>query len=383
MPELKHWAFLKMMKKMINNMKKTLYSRATNGKTLEWTIEVESNKYRTISGYTDGVKTETQWTLCEGKNIGRSNETTPEGQALAEALAIHRKKMEKGAFENISDIDTPLYFEPMLANKWEDRKDKVTYPIYSQPKLDGIRCIVKSDGMWTRNGKPIVAAPHIFEALKPYFEQNPDYIFDGELYADKYANDFNAIVSLVKKTKPTAQDLADSKKVIEYHIYDLPSSNGTFTERFEVLRDMNIYYNTLCCLVLETRLAKTEDELRGLFEEYIEKGYEGQMLRVDAPYENKRSNYLLKNKIFIDEEYMIIDIEEGNGNKAGMVGAFVFKNKDGKVFNASPKFNWEVCQQMLKDKESLIGKEATIKYFNLTPDNVPRFPYVIAIRDYE
>jgi DNA ligase-1 len=371
-----------MMKKMINNMKKTLYSRATNGKTLEWTIEVESNKYRTISGYTDGVKTVSQWTLCEGKNIGRSNETTPEGQALSEALAIHRKKMEKGAFENISDIDTPLYFEPMLANKWEDYKSKIKYPVYSQPKLDGIRCIVKKDGMWTRNGKPIVAAPHIFEALKPLLDINPDLIFDGELYADKFANDFNAICSLVKKTKPNANDILESKEKIQYHVYDLPSRNSIYLDRYHTLYKMLTNYHPSIILV-QTDQLDNEHDVEGYYYDYVSAGYEGQMIRLNTLYENKRSKSLLKHKSFIDEEYTIIDIEEGNGNKAGMVGAFVFKNKDGKIFNASPKFNWEVCQQMLKDKDSLIGKEATIKYFNLTPDNVPRFPYVIAIRDYE
>ena len=382
MPELKHWAFLKMMKKMINNMKKTLYSRATNGKTLEWTIEVESNKYRTISGYTDGIKTVSQWTVCEGKNLGRSNETTPEQQALNEAIAIHRKKMEKGAFESISDIDIPLYFEPMLANKWEDYKSKIKYPVYSQPKLDGIRCIVKKDGMWTRNGKPIISAPHIFEALKPLLEINPDLIFDGELYADKFANDFNAICSLVKKTKPTDNDINESKEKIQYHVYDLPSRNSIFTDRYHVLYKMLTNYHP-SIVVVQTNQIDNENDVEAYYYDYVSAGYEGQMIRLDALYENKRSKSLLKHKSFIDEEYTIIDIEEGNGNKAGMVGAFVFKNKDGKVFNASPKFNWEICKQMLKDKESLIGKEATIKYFNLTPDNVPRFPYVIAIRDYE
>ena len=100
----------------------------------------------------------------------------------------------------------------MLAHKFEDYKDKLIYPLFSQPKLDGIRCIVKSNGMWSRTGKRIISAPHIFEALKPLFELNPDLIFDGELYADKFANDFNAICSLVKKTKPTADDLIKSVK---------------------------------------------------------------------------------------------------------------------------------------------------------------------------
>jgi hypothetical protein len=135
-------------------MKRTLYSRATTGKVLEWTIEVESNKYRTISGYIDGVKTTSEWTICEPKNVGRSNSTTAEEQAINESTAIHRKKMEKGAFENINDIDIPIYFEPMLANKWEDYKNKIVFPAYSQPKLDG--CLSYDTLINTDKGKLMI-----------------------------------------------------------------------------------------------------------------------------------------------------------------------------------------------------------------------------------
>jgi len=202
----------------------TLYKRQESlNKIQEYILEVVDNGYRSTSGYTDGVKTTSEWTYCNGKNHGKSNETSAAEQALLEAHAKWTKKVASGYFADIKSIDTSELFKPMLANKWEDRKDKVTYPLYSQPKLDGVRCIVKEDGMYTRTGKPIDSAPHIFNALAPLFANDPDLIFDGELYADKYANDFNAIVSLVKKTKPTAKDLIDSAKVIQYHIYDLPS----------------------------------------------------------------------------------------------------------------------------------------------------------------
>jgi DNA ligase-1 len=361
----------------------TLYKRAVNGKINEWTIEIDGHCFRTISGYTDGQKTTTEWTCCEGKNVGKVNETTAEEQAMKEAKAEWTKRTERGYFENIKNIDKGTIFKPMLANKWEDRKDKVTYPLYSQPKLDGIRCIVKSDGMWTRTGKKIVSAPHIFQALKPYFEKNPDLIFDGELYADKYANDFNAIVSLVKKTKPTTQDLKDSAKVIEYHIYDLPSHDDTFLERHFELCKMELYTRTLCCLAVETRTVNDEIEVQSYYEEYIQRGYEGQMLRVDAIYDNKRSNSLLKHKSFIDEEYKIVGVEEGGGNLTGMVGALVFETKSGDGFTASVNGGWDYLKKLWKSRKTLIGKEATIKYFNITPDGKPRFPKVVAIRDYE
>jgi DNA ligase-1 len=362
-----------------------LFKRATNGKVLEHTIEVQGNGYRTISGYVDGVKTTTEWTYCQGKNIGRSNETTPESQALAEANAEWKKRIERNYFANIADIDNGTIFKPMLANKWEDYADKIQYPIYSQPKLDGIRCIVREDGMWTRTGKPIDSAPHIFEALAPLFAKDPDLIFDGELYADKYANDFNAIVSLVKKTKPTDADLKESEKQIEYHIYDLPSSDKNFIKR---MWDLGILFETHTelhpyCRIVETYSCNNEDEVIELYGGYVERGYEGQMLRLDTPYENKRSKALLKHKSFIDEEYTIVGYEEGNGNLAGMIGALVFQTAQGDKFTASVNGGWDYLKELWAEKDSLIGQQATIKYFNITPDGKPRFPKVTAIRNYE
>ena len=354
-----------------------LYKRSTTGKVVEWQIEVEGNSYRTISGYTDGLKTTSGWTQCETKSYCTADE-----QALKEAQAIHRKRIELGSFENINDIDTPVFFKPMLAHKFEDYKDKIKYPIYSQPKLDGIRCIVRADGMWSRNGKRIVSAPHIFESLRHVFDIAPDLILDGELYADKFANDFNAICSLVKKTKPTEADLLESKNKIEYHIYDTPSlgdGTNTFSERINHLESASWIKG--CCKVVKTNLIKNETELLEWYDFYMESGYEGQMIRLDEAYENKRSKSLLKHKSFTDEEYTILGIEEGQGNKTGMIGSFIFENKDGKRFNSSPKFNWTVCKQMWDERDTLIGKQATVKYFNLTPGDspVPRFPYVTKI----
>ena len=350
---------------------KTLYSRSVKGKINEFIIEIEDDKYRTITGFTDGIKTTSQWTVCKAKSY-----CTAEEQALKEATAIHRKKKETGSFENIKDIDNEIHFEPMLAHKWEDQKDKIKFPVYSQPKLDGIRCIVKKDGMWSRNGKKIVSAPHIFDAIEHLFKADPNLIFDGELYADKFANDFNAICSLVNKTKPTWADLNEAKDKIQYHIYDLPSNDDTFVKRYKKLTNMSL---PQCCILVKTEQLDNLNDVNAYYEDYMSAGYEGQMIRLDSKYENKRSKSLLKHKSFIDEEYIILDVEEGGGNKTGMVGSFVFKTKEGKTFNSSPKFNWEECIKMWNDRKNLIGKTATVKYFNLTPDRLPRFPYVIKI----
>lgn len=114
-----------------------IFKKTSTGATQEWEIEVVGNKYRTISGQTDGKKVVSEWTVVYGKNEGRANSTTDNEQALKEAESKRKLKLEKDYHETISEIETERYFKPMLAEKWEDRKDTIQYPIYSQPKLDG------------------------------------------------------------------------------------------------------------------------------------------------------------------------------------------------------------------------------------------------------
>jgi ATP-dependent DNA ligase len=236
--------------------------------------------------------------------------------------------------------------------------------------------------MFSRNGKPIISAPHIRESLSEVFDVYPELILDGELYADKFANDFNKIVSLVKKTKPTDADLKESKKNIQYWIYDLPNDSLTFGERcyaLDELFDTELESFEKHCVLVETDTCNNEDEVMELYGEYVDKGFEGQMLRTNGKYENKRSKNLMKHKSFIDEEYTIKGIVEGEGNRTGTAGYMVFETTDGKPFKSNVKGTWEETAEMLKNKKQLIGKQATIKYFNLTPDGIPRFPYVINI----
>ena len=361
---------------------KKLYQRALKNKVNTWEIEVMDNCYRTITGF-DGFKlTTSDWTLC-----GEKTYCTAEEQALKEAQALYNKKLELGYFEDINDIDKSTLFKPMLANKYEDVD--ITFPCYTQPKLDGIRCLVKVDGMWTRNGKKIVSCPHIFEQLKPLFESQPDLIFDGELYNHQFKHDFNKITSLVKKTKPTAADLAESEDLVDYHIYDLPSTDKRFEHRLEDLQDLmtelfNIGGSDSICYV-QTEEVFNQEELDKFYNEWMEEGYEGQMIRVsNSFYENKRSKSLLKRKEFEDDEFEILAVNEGSGKLAGRVGNMLFKSKSGHEFHSTVNGTQEYLDELWTQRDELVGKLATIKYFNLTPGTeIPRFPKVISIRDFE
>ena len=136
--------------------------------------------------------------------------------------------------------------------------------------------------------------------------------------------------------------------------------------------------------LVQTDESQSFDELDEKYSEYMEDGYEGQMVRIDSPYESKRSKSLLKRKEFQDAEYKVIDIEEGNGNRSGTAKHLVcYCTKTEQTFNSNIKGDFDYLAEILENKEYYIGKLATIKFFELTPDGVPRFPYAIAFRDYE
>ena len=161
----------------------TLYSRTTKGAVQEWTIEVGDGlpMYRTIHGQQNGKLITSEWFTCEATNVGRANERTNVEQAIFVAESIWKKKQEKKYSENLDNIDCREFQEPMLAKNWDDRKDKISFPLFCQPKLDGMRAIITKDGAKSRNGKEWLTIPHILEALKPVFDAHPELVLDGEL----------------------------------------------------------------------------------------------------------------------------------------------------------------------------------------------------------
>jgi len=248
------------------------------------------------------------------------------------------------------------------------------------------RCIVNKNGMWSRLGKPFVSAPHIFQALKPIFDKLPDAVFDGELYNHSLKNDFNTIISLAKQSKPTQSDLDASKKTIQYHIYDFPCQ-VKFSQRNSLLNTLETQYWLADCIkIVRTDKVKSVDNLDALYAEYIEQGYEGQIVRMDgAVYENKRTNQLLKRKEWLDEEFEVVDIEEGKGNRSGMAGRIIYKLPDGRTFESGIRGSFDYFKTLLDESKHYIGGTGTVRFFNWTPvsddgkGNKPRFPVTTAL----
>ena len=363
----------------------TLYKKDNNDGIRQWTIEVNATGYRTHSGLVGGKIVTSEWFKVTATNVGRANHRALDEQALFEAQARWQKKVDSGYSPNEESCnETAVKISPMLAKKWEDRQNKISFPLASQPKLDGMRCWIDKQGAWTRNGKRWMTVPFLSKALRGFFDSHPHAILDGELYSHELKHDFNKISSLIKKTKPTAADLEECESKIKYHIYDCiidPLKKVPFTSRIESVREI-VQRLPQTFVAVATSIANNQAELDALYGEYLEDGFEGQMVRLpDSPYEFKRSANLLKRKEFQDEEYEILEIGEGNGNKSGMAGFAICRHPDGRTFNSNIKGNHDFLKDLLQNREAYVGTFATCTYFNLTPDGIPRFPYITRLRD--
>ena len=357
-----------------------MYKKSKKAVLQQWQIFIEGNTYFTEAGQVGGAITQSLPTEVLGKNAGKANETSDTEQTLKEVLAIITKQKEKGYNEDVKDAGKVDYFKPMLAKNFNDYKDRISYPVISQIKIDGIRSILTSKGMFTRTGKPILACPHIFELLKKHFIADPSLILDGELYSHGLNRDFDTLVSLIKKSKPTQEDLEESKKYIQYWIFDIPS-NKTFSERFKFVDKL---VDNKYIIKVESTYCNNQKDLDRSYEKYLEDGFEGQMIRTNSKYENCRTQALLKRKEHQDEEFKIVDVVEGVGNWVGAAGAVVLTNKNGVEFKATPKMTYELKKELLRNKHEIIGQMGTVRFQNYTPDSlVPRFPRFLTVRDYE
>jgi DNA ligase-1 len=389
----------------------TLYKRDKKGKVRAWTIEHDAVSYWTISGiYPDGKMTKTAPTFVEQKNVGKANETSLEQQVLNEVASKIQYQIDQGFTHEIPSEEKR--FEVSLANKYQDRieKNKLDFPYIVEPKLDGVRCYIKMvDGvirMFSRKHKEFVACPHIAknEFVQKFFEMYPDAILDGELYNHELKDDFNKIVSLVKKSKPKAEDLEESAKLVQYHCFDsyYPSEPQlSYKERKERLASFIItlpYYFEGCVEVVGAYYKLTdevtfvevynEDEVEEMILNFISEGYEGIMLKKDVPYFFGRSFDMLKYKKFFDKEFKIVDFEEGNGNLVGIAAAVICETEDGQTFKAGVMGTQDYARDLFTNKDLYKGKMATIVYQALTPmkdgkGGVPRFGKMREIRNYE
>ena len=277
--------------------------------------------------------------------------------------------------------------KPMLAYPVSDKPIDYNKPVFIQPKLDGVRCLIQYDNStvtaYSRTGKVWKNIDHILFNLKPFFQLNPNVILDGELYNHDFKDDFESIISMVRKTKPTAEDRSISANNVQFHCYDIVDETKSFEQRNNFITQA--VPRNHCIKHVETTQCFTEGDAKIFHADNLELGYEGSILRSNNKYQCKRSHALRKFKDFSDAEATIVGYLDGKGKRTGTLGKFIMQDDNGVEFGCPPGkgYNYKQLADILDNIGDYIGQRATFTFFERTKAGSYRHPLFKCIRNYE
>lgn len=416
----------------INN---TLYALNKDGSFQCWKVFTKGDTVIVEFGKVEGKKQQKE-TICKPKNVGRSNETTAEDQAWAEAVSKWEKQVRLGYRDDISKLKVEEILTPMLAHDFLKRPNAIVLPCYIQPKLDGVRSLVLfKDGSPVFNSRGNKEYPVrgrlVTQVTELYLETGFDKL-DGELYI--HGLSLQKIVSLAKKWRNHEEInaeiekdyLADLKRFekavksgldkwvdfdkiehdiseepvkdvdrfggycsydLEFRVFDIPVnahspwySGETECHRLNDLYTVHRAIEELGCTHVAAVLGEFADTLEYVRESvgrYMQQGFEGTMIRnFNGKYEFcQRSSDLLKWKIFYTAEAKVIGSREDK-NGEGVLDCI---EKDGTLFSCKMKGTHAQRKQSVMLK--LIDKFITYSAQARTDSGVPQFPVGQYVRD--
>lgn len=344
-----------------------LYGKDKNGCFKVWSVSSEDGKVYVTHGKLDG-KQQVKVTQCTGKSIGRSNETSPEEQAVLEAQSKWRKQLDKYYRETEEEVLALETEGVMLAQDYTKKPHFLEEEFYISPKLDGLRVkttFVDGEPVWHSRGNKTYPVPvHLVDELK-VINKAGFVSVDGEAYI--HGIKLQKVQSCVKKTNELTSR-------VTYQIFDVPS-NQMWVGRLAQLTGLKTLTDIMTMIDVVAQEYCTKKELDAKLKEYLDGGYEGCMLRNFGglyAFQNKRSNDLLKYKLFHDSEALV-------------VGCRVDKNQEG-VLNCSwngieveLKMKGDHTYRCYENQLTLVGKWINFTYQDLTEDGVPTF----AVGQYE
>ena len=373
-----------------------LYGVSRTGKVKQWQASAQSNDDGTAtiiinSGYVGGKIRDIPKVIKKGKNIGKTNETTPFEQAVSEIESQWTSKRDENYEPEQMDPNNyiPRLMLPQLAKGVG--KGKIVYPAYIQPKLNGV-CDLAEPPMVPPKYSPSPdliqhhsRGGHLFDTLThldPWIKKlNPPAPVHGELYFHGWS--LQKIGSYTKKVKP-------DQHLLEYWLYDLAWVGPKFRERITWLEEEIAKLGSDSPIKFTpTSVVNNYYEAKRYHDMCVQNGFEGAMLKnTDGIYKFQyNSDDLEKVKAFQDSEFEIIGGKEGVGADEGCI-IYRCITESGLEFDARPRGTQEDRRQMLIDLPNVIGKKLTVRYAELSDDGIPLQPVGIpaeaeAVRDYE
>lgn len=398
----------------------TLYKRTKTGAIQQWAIKTEPSLHGTAiikdAGQIGGKQTRHEELITVGKNLGRSNETSPLEQAELQARSDWAGKRDEGykSLKDLEIVEKGEYYtwekdstshigllryvldkvlpqfntdsngqaKPMLAKPvdW----NKVTYPCLVQPKLDGVRCLMVVDVEYgsvkflSRNGKEYTTLAHIEKDIlfhEPARGFAESFILDGEVYSDELS--FQGIIKAVKKQRPESLQL-------KFRAYDVINDNVQSTRIYDTMKIVEAI-NSQYITMVETEFVKVKGRIKELHDLWVKQGYEGAIVRLEEGIygQGQRSSSLLKVKEFDETEFEFVCFEQGQ-RKEDLIAVCVTTPAAGSVQFRAKMIGNKLSKQVLETEcGELQGKPLTVKHFGWTDDGLPRFPIGKAFRDYE
>ena len=275
--------------------------------------------------------------------------------------------------------------KPMLAYPVSDKPIDYNKPVFIQPKLDGVRCLIQYDDgkvtAYSRTGKIWQNIEHITLNLYRFFDKHPNVILDGELYNHDFRNDFESIISMVRKQKPTTEDRSKSRDNVQFHCYDIVDETQSFQNRNKFI-ELTLP-QSYCIKHVNTMQVYGDNNAEHHHGLHLIDGYEGSIVRTNDTYACKRSHNLRKFKDFQDAEAKIEGWVEGKGKRTGTIGKFLAIDANGVRFGMPVMANYKYLQDNFKLMQGYVGKIATFTYFEKTKIGSYRHPLFKCIRNYE
>ena len=283
-----------------------------------------------------------------------------------------------------------MKIKPMLAYPVSDKPIDYNKPVFIQPKLDGVRCVIQCDNSvvtaYSRTGKEWKNIQHVLDELQPFFEKYPNVILDGELYNHDLKDNFEKIISLVRKQKPTLVDRHEARLLTQFHCYDMysPDFDHVFSIRDEFIWQTidGEYEHTV---TVDTEEIFDMEEAKKYHVENLALGYEGSIVRLNTKYQQKRSHSLRKFKDFSDAEATIVGYLDGKGKRTGTLGKFIMQDDEGNQFGCPPGkgYTYKDLADMLSNIHLYMGQRATFTFFERTKAGSYRHPLFKCLRNYE
>lgn len=350
-------------------IKTTLYKQSSTGAIQQWSVFVEDDTITAEWGQVGG-KIQKQMTTCYPKNVGKSNETTAEEQAISEAISKWEKQIKSGYTEDTSgEVVVKL---PMKVKNYWDNKKNVVFPCDAEIKYNGVNAIYTRESgkleLKSRGGEDYPLIPHHIEEVLRLMDELNTNTLNVELFAKMYLQD---IQSAVKKHNDNTHKLVAV-------VFDVPDKGDLeWSDRMELFKIDNTY-NYLLNPFRKLNIMSHED-LESFHTEVTEEGFEGLIIRnKKGLYKyNKRSSDVFKMKLAQDSEYLIIGYSI---DKKGHV-VFVCKTPEKRFFKVKCKGDDKVRASIRELSDTWIGQYLKVEYEELSKDGVPLKPVGIWVRE--